>query len=178
VKKYTVTQHAIKRAVERLEITAEHAANHLLQLMQTAYYNGDTPNHHGKIANVYDHHKTRTRIIVEDNKIVTVYKVPELDAPKQTVFIDDIKRLVARKFTKAKRQFTKQRRSLEIELAELNIEVARLRLNQAKARSPKVQSSIQTKVDELMTQVSRIESEIKKACEQFSEIQRGAEAYL
>lgn len=178
MKPYKVTQHAVNRAVERLGLPAEHAKSHLVQIMQSAYYQGDQENHAGNTTKVFDHHKTRTRLIVDNDKIVTVYKMPETSTLIPSVFADEIKRLIKRQLTKAKREFTRNYRSLEINAAELNIEIAQLRLNHAKARSPKVKLSINAKLDELMTKYKRIESEIDKVTAQYEEIKNGAEAYL
>jgi hypothetical protein len=179
MKPYKVTQHAINRAIERLGIPAHNAANHLVQLMQSAYYQGDTQHPSGKIAKTFDHHKTRTRLVVgDDDSVITVYKYPESEVVKPTVFTDEIKRLIKRQLTKAKREFTRTYRALEINAAELNIEIAQLRLNHAKARSPKVRSAIQAKLDELMAKYKRIEADIEQASAKFEEIKNGAEVYL
>jgi hypothetical protein len=179
LKMYNVTSHAIKRAVERLGQPEFNAANHLISLMQTAYYNGETAHPSGKMMKVYDHYKSRTRIIVSpDDSIITAYKISEFESPKSSVFIDDIKRLVERKFNAYKREFKKQYRSLEIELAEINYQIAQFRLNKAKARSPKVQASLQTKIDALSESYYEIKTSIDMVENKFEEIKRGAESYL
>jgi exopolysaccharide biosynthesis predicted pyruvyltransferase EpsI len=179
VKPYNVTKHAIDRAVERLGVKAEYAANHIVQLMQSAYYQGDTQQSSGKTVKIFDHHKTRTRIVIGDSDtVISVYKFPEIEVVKPAIFADEIKRLIKRQLTKAQREFTRTYRSLEINAAELNIEIAQLRLNHAKARSPKIQASIKAKLDELMTQYTQVEAEIKQASAKFEQIKNGAEAYL
>jgi hypothetical protein len=130
MKKYNVSAHAAQRAVERLGCAPEHAANHLTQLMQMAYYNGDVPNKHGGTAKVFDHYKSRTRLIVSPNDtIITVYRMEDqANASKPNIFADEIKRLVARQLAKETRNYTKQRRAFEIEAAELALDIAQLRL--------------------------------------------------
>lgn len=179
MKKYTVTDHAIQRATERLGIMAEHATNHIVQLMQTAFYNGDTPSKHGGMAKVYDHYKTRTRIIVgEDSKIVTVYRMPATTSDIPQAFSNDIRQLVKRKFAKAQREHKRIARTLEIELAELNLQIAQLRLNVAKARSPKVRATIQAKMNEIQSLFNVKEIELSSENESFSQIKSGTEALL
>lgn len=177
MKLYNVSQHAIERAVERLGVAEQYAKNHLIQLMQSAAYQGDT---HAKYGNtkVYCHFKTRTQLVVsEDNTIVTVYKADEPKPPRQTVFMEDIKRLVTRQFRKAEREYKSQFRALEINVAELGVEIAQLRLNFAKAKSPKVRESINKKIDEFNAQVSEIERSITELTDNFSRVKQDAEVY-
>lgn len=174
MKQYRVTDHAIQRAVERLGLPKFNAANHLVQLMQTAYYNGDSTGR-----KVYDHYKSRTRLIVSyDNEIITVYKVPEILEPKQTVFSADIVELVRRRYAQYTRQYRSNIYNLEVEKAELNLELAQLQLNLVKAKSPKVRDSIKTSIDELVTMIGRKEEDIEAEHLRYEEVKEGAEVYL
>jgi len=104
MKKYAVSQHAVERAIQRLGQPVHNAKNHLIQLMQTAVFNGVVP---GKLGpcRIYDHYATRTRMIVaEDNDtIVTVYSMDSVKggAPSQVIttsglLADAIKTTIAR----------------------------------------------------------------------------------
>lgn len=177
MKPYNVSQHAIERAIERLGVLEFNAKNHIVQLMQTAAYQGDTRNKYGK-TKVFCHFKTRTHLVVsESNTIVTVYKAEEQLQPKSTVFSDDIKRLVTRQFRKAEREYKSRYRALEINIAELGVENAQLRLNFAKAKSPKVRESINKKIDEVDTKICEIKRDIYELSESFSRVKQDAEVY-
>ncbi|MDQ0270775.1 hypothetical protein [Cytobacillus purgationiresistens] len=179
MRNYIVTKHAIERAYERLGISRKNAAHHLNQLMQTAFYQGETQDQ-GSVRKIYDHHKSRTRIFVEDNHIITVYKFPEeAITPQPTLpYIDEISQLIKRKFAKSEREFKRKERTLSIELAEFNLELATLRLNFAKAKSPKVRTNLVEKISEVETKAGRIQFELDEATKSFNAIKEGAAAYL
>lgn len=179
MKKYLPTTHAIQRATERLGIVPEQAANHLNQLMQTAYFVGTTPRPSGKQAQVFDHYKSETRLIVGDNdSIITVYKFPQIEQTLPQTFADDIRQLVKRKFGAMQREFKRKQRALEIELAAHGLEVAQLKLNQAKAKSPKVRSAIADKLREIKTKIERVQYELDTATSDFAKVRTEVEAYL
>lgn len=181
MKKYIVTAHAKQRAAERLDVPESHAENHVNQLMQTAYYVGSTPGKNGKLAKVFDHYKSQTRIIVgTDEKVITVYKFPQINTALELpqVFADDIRQLIQRKLNAKKRDFKRKQRALEIEHAEHNLELAQLTLNQAKAKSPKTRSSLAEKISEIKTKLERVDFELKTLTQDFETFTQGAEAYL
>jgi hypothetical protein len=185
MKKYGVSKHAADRAVQRLGILPEHASNYLNQLMQTAYNVGEcgTNTKYGKGSEVYDHYKTKTRLIVSNDVIVTVYKFPEQEYVKQnpdipSFFMEDIRQVIKRKFAKAEREFKRKERQLTIEFAEYNLEMAQQSLSFAKAKSPKVKASLKENISELKAKANRIQSELNDNADKFSEVKRGAEAYL
>jgi len=176
MKRYHVTAHAIMRAVERLGLKEEHVEACLNDRMMSAYYVGET--HHGpskKDVKIFDHHKSKTRMIIgDDNVIITVYPFPELPTTQSTsipeAFADDIRQLVQRKFKAKEREFNRKHRVLEIELAEINLELAQLTLNQLKAKSPKARNSIAERMDEVKTKQQRIKYEIDSAVKSFEEM--------
>ncbi|MEK5109879.1 hypothetical protein MHI57_24770 [Cytobacillus sp. FSL K6-0129] len=175
MKEYIVTKHAIQRAVERLGQTEQHAPHHLKQLMQTAFYQGETPGPNGFIRKFYDHFKTKTRLVVIGEKIITVYKFPEaVPIP----FADEVAQVIKRKFAKSERDFKRKERALSIEIAEFNVELAQHRLSYAKAKSPKVRESLSDKISELETKVGRIQFELDEAIKAFNAIKEGAAKYL
>ncbi|NRG30747.1 hypothetical protein [Niallia circulans] len=180
MKKYSITKHAIERAVERLGRKEHEAVNYLTQIMQTAVYNGEITGKYGEVS-VFDHYKSRTRLIVRNGSILTVYSMdsgkPEAPIIPQ-VFTEEIRKVVRRKFAKAQREYKRTVRALQIELAEVNLIMAQLQLNLAKARSPKVIATIQAKLDEVKTRFSKLDSEIKIEQQQFEEIKNGSEALL
>lgn len=176
MKEYIVTDHAKQRAVERLGKSEHNAAHHLKQLMQSAFYQGDSPRQDGSIAKVYDHYKSRTRLFVIDNVIITVYRFP--DAAPAIPFADEIAQVIKRKFAKSERDYKRMERALSIELAEFNLELAQHRLSFAKAKSPKVRVSLTEKITEVETKASRIQFELDEATKAFNAIKEGAAAYL
>lgn len=183
MKKYFVSEHAIDRAVERLGFTREHAANRLLQLIQTAFFVGEMSSGGAKPGSrlYFDHVKSRVRLVVgENNVIITVYKFPDdvrtNDSSIPQAFADDIRQLVQRKFKAKERDFKRKQRALEIELAELNLELAQLTLNKLKAKSPKARNSIADKIDEVTTKVERIKFEINQAESAFEAMTKEVDA--
>lgn len=179
MKEYIVTKHAIQRAVERLGKAEAHAAHHLIQLMQTAYYHGEMAGPDGFTRKYYDHLKTKTRIVVIGDKIITVYKFPEIEQTSNTFpFMDEVAQVIKRKFAKSERDFKRKERALSIELAEFNLELAQHRLSFAKAKSPKVRASLTEKITEVETMASRIQFELDEATKAFNAIKEGAAAYL
>lgn len=175
MKEYIVTEHAKKRAIERLGQTEPGAAHHLKQLMQSAFYQGDSPRKDGSIAKIYDHYKSQTRLFLIDNVIITVYKFPEA-AP--IPFADEVAQVIKRKFAKSEREYKRKERALSIEIAEFNVELAQHRLSYAKAKSPKVRESLSDKIGELETKVGRIQFELDEAVKAFNAIKEGAAKYL
>ncbi len=173
MRRYEVNDHAIDRTVERLGIMREHARNYLNQLMQTAYYTGDTT-YRGGTSRVFDHYKNRVRIIVHKDcdRIITVYRFPD------ETFADEIKRTIQRTYRKAKQQFTRNKRTIMIEIAELNVEIAQLSLNKVKAKSPKVQSIIQSKIESIHSKINELQSNANKIAAEFERVKRGAQAWM
>ncbi|QVY62952.1 hypothetical protein [Cytobacillus gottheilii] len=185
MKKYRVTQHACFRATERLGVTVEHASNHLNQLMQTAFYQGDLTHPDGKIRRAFDHYKSKTRLILgEDDEIITVYKFPEeepKESPKDShtdLFAEDVRLFIQRKFAKSEREYKRKERVLSIEIAELNLELATHQLSYAKAKSPKVRAGLSDKIAEVQAKVDRVKFELDTATKAFNEIKEKAAVYL
>ncbi|WP_096436561.1 hypothetical protein [Alteribacter populi] len=168
MKEYHVTSHAIERAVERLGQTRSHARNHLVTLMQTAVYQGEQPNARGVMTKIYDHHRSRTRLVVDGTRIVTAYKMEgPLDAES---FPKEIRAAIQRKASALTRQYRKEIRSIETELAEVNLEIARLQLNRARARSPKVRAAIDVKLTRLRETYESIERKQTAAGRKLAEV--------
>ena len=158
MKLYRVTKHAVERTVERLGISAEYASNHLIQLMQTAYYNGSTPHPSGKMTKVFDHYKTRTRIIVDDNdSIVTVYKVPE---EPMNIIPEILRPLISKEFRKLSREVTRNTRLLEKEIAELTVQMGERMVAKANAKNPNTRAIIQRDIDEVVATIGIKQAEI------------------
>lgn len=179
MKKYSVTPHAIDRAVERLNIGEPFASNHLTQLMQSAYYVGETPHSSGNMYRVFDHYKTQTRIIVShDDTIITCYKFPTELSAMPDAFTDDIIKFIKRKFDAKKREHSRKLREYEVELAELNLDAAQLSLNKAKAKSPKVREALAKKIDIINKEVSQIRDDVNKAVEDFTLLQVDVMKYI
>lgn len=169
-RQYSVTTHAIQRAVERLGIAEVYAANHLRQLMQTAQFIG-----YKLSGRVFDHYKSGTRLIVSDNdSIITVYKIPvEISLP----FEDEVMEFIRRKYKKNLRKLNAKRRGLQLQSAELNVELAQLKLNQLKARSPKVREIIAKKIAEISESISILDAEIKRLCKTETKLTNSVESF-
>ena len=174
MKKYVLTTHAIQRVSERLGIhEGDKAANHINQIMQTAYFAGECPHKSGTKVKVYDHHKSKTRILIDrEDKVVTVYRFTHaLFLPD--AFQEEVMALVTRRFKAMESEHKRKQRAIEIELAEFNLEKAQLELNKIKAKSPKIQTQIQAKVDEIMTKVKRLEFELSENEQAFKQATSG-----
>ncbi|KYC77827.1 hypothetical protein B4090_3995 [Bacillus licheniformis] len=174
MKQYEVTKHAIDRTVERLGINREHAKGHLLNLMQTAYYVGQQSNANGRITKIFDHINSRTRLLVNDSAIVTVYPMADpLDATA-TELPDEMKTALRRKANAMIRRIKRETRALNVQLAEKNLEIAQLELNRAKARSNKVIASIDEKISVLKSEYS----ELAAKRSELTEKEKGVAAYV
>ncbi|QHZ45860.1 hypothetical protein [Bacillus sp. NSP9.1] len=174
MKQYEATNHAIDRAVERLGIMRIHAKNHLRSLMQTAYYVGERPNGEGRIAKIFDHINSRTRLIVDGNRIVTVYKMAEPLDSISNELPDEMKAALRRKANAMIRRIKREVRALNVQIAEKNLEIAQLELNRAKARSNKVIASIDAKISVLKSEYSELASKRSE----LSEKEKGVAAYV
>jgi hypothetical protein len=178
MKTYKVTPHAINRAVERLGVSAEQAKNHLTQLMQTAYYNGDTTHPSGTVMRIYDHHKSRTRLIVApDDTIITVYKVTDLfDIPEVlSVKVTELFKRELAKFERIERKLTRSNTLLK---AELQVELAELNLRLLRARSQATKNACQARINAINERIAELDEEIIEAKRNKSIIAKGVAAYL
>lgn len=167
MKQYKVSQHAIDRAVERLGFPLEHAKGNLVSLMQVAVYQGDTQSRMGKPTKVYDHYKSRIRMVVsEDGTIVTCYRIPTLLDTLPSEIVGTIKR----KIDGLLRSYNKEARAIERKRALKNLEIAQLQLNRANARSPKVVASIDVKIGEYKTELRGINIEAGELTKKIAEV--------
>ncbi|MCY7751590.1 hypothetical protein MOB18_21250 [Bacillus inaquosorum] len=190
MKQYRVDPHAVKRAIERLGIAERHAANHLRQLMQTAYYVGDKTSRYGGIrGKVFDNVKARVRIIViEDDLIKTVYKMadplapiegnPIVSTPPITDLPDELKAVLKRKSDALIVRRNRELRSLTIQLAEKNLELAQLELNRARARAHKIIAVIDAKIDIAKKEYATINEKVDAIKSEIKSIEKGVAAYV
>lgn len=159
---YRLTEHAKNRAVERLGIDRDQAGNHINQLLRTAILQGIEGSKDGKYR-IYDHHKTRIRIIVnfEDDTVVTVYKFPEpLD--KDSVSTDFLRPTLEREKRKLHRFYTRAIRKLELNYAEMLRELADMAINRAKACNPNTRELIAERMADKQEQTCDIIGEIER----------------
>jgi len=188
MKRYNVTDHAIKRCVERLNKTAGNAKAHLNDLMQTAYFNGNVPHPSGKIHKVYDHVKSRTRLIVsEDDFIITVYKfpkLPEVESPKPilsevpTFLRDKVTQVVQRELARFESKERKVERRNSLSKAELEIEVAELKLRLLRARSESKKMALQARLEAVQIRIDELDNEINEVKREKTAVAKGVAAYL
>jgi len=188
------TNHAIERALERLESPQKQMKSHisawLRQLMTTAIYVGDKSNGRGRI---FDHPNTGTRLILDmkDDVIITVYGINDAEPTEDIkLSIDEIAKFsestvmskaratIKRELTKAKRQFTKEFRTLAERQALVQIEIAQLTLNKARAKNPKTQSLIQAQIDVTLGLFDEIGAALGELQSEFERTKREADAFL
>lgn len=166
-KKYSVTQHAIKRTGERLGIGAEHAEHHLNNLMQSAYFQGVVPSKQGR-ARVYDHHKSNTRLILCEagKRIITVYKMPEgLDV--SGLMLDFLRPTLEREMRKLKRLYTRKVRAYELKHAEALRELSEMTFNRARARNPNTRDLISERIAIKQDEVKTLVADIKRFGDEY-----------
>lgn len=194
MRNYYPTKHAIEQAQERLGKDAEQAKNHLVQLMQTAAFQGIG----SRGARIYDHYKSRTRLVLAEktDTIITVYpmdtdkgdapvervpidsemtsipSIPEATETKpklsqDNVFISAFQAIIKRELTKARRNYVREYRKLTEEIAVIGLEIAQLNLNKARAKSPVTQGHITDKVSEIHAIQTELAEQRKQLEAQF-----------
>ncbi|XVM19368.1 hypothetical protein P5643_22010 [Bacillus subtilis] len=183
MKHYEVTKHAVDRAVERLGISRPQAAGHIRQLMQTAFYVGDLNNEYGQRTKAFDHIKSRTRLIVDGIRVVTVYKMadplaPVEDTPPITELPDELKAVLKRKSDALIVRRNRELRTLTIQLAEKNLEIAQLELNRARARAHKIIAVIDAKIDVAKKEYAVINEKVIAIKSEINSIEKGVAAYV
>ncbi|WP_226568194.1 hypothetical protein [Bacillus stratosphericus] len=169
MKQYRVSKHAEDRAVKRLGYERSNAKNNLQQLMQTAVHVGTVQNKQGKSCEVRDHIKSRTRMILDGDLIVTVYAMPEPLTSNQTKALpEELKDAIKRKSNTIIKNKNRSLRALKIAIAEKNLEIAHLKVNLAKAKAPKTIDAINEKLsageveyDALKLREEKLETDIK-----------------
>ncbi|MCY1105820.1 hypothetical protein [Shouchella clausii] len=156
MKPYAVSDHAIKRATERLGVSRKNAKRELVTLMQKAQFQGVTKD--GE--RVFDHHNRRVRFIVamESDKIITIYNMRKpladvdakpLDEVLPPTLLDAVKRKAKAKITGHKREL----RKLEIEVAEAELLLAQKRLNRLKTNNPRTKAAIDRDITEIASKI-------------------------
>lgn len=155
-----ISEHAINRAVERLNCAREHAEHHIRQLLSCAAFHGEGANPQGK-TEVYVHHKTRTSIVVSriNREVITVYG-PE-DSPVTTkLTVGRLAYVMKRELRLLTTQLRREANRLIEQQAELNVRIAELALNKARCKAPHTRELIQTRIDEVTSHVTALAQEI------------------
>lgn len=172
MKPYPVTKHAIDRVVERLSIPRHQAESYLRQLMQTAEYQGVVHNVHGNATKIYDHHKSRVRICLVEEKIVTCYKMNEAlatlsgDVSLPAELLTELKRKAGaflRKYTRRNREL--ERAIIEAKIAVLENERKKLRVN-----NPATKAVIDVKISDIQTQLDAMKAEQRELASKIAEV--------
>lgn len=169
MKQYRVSKHAEDRAVERLGYERFNAKSRLQQLMQSAVYVGTQQNDRGQTCEVRDHIKSRTRMLLADDLIVTVYPMSEpLDAIPSESLPEELRDAIKRKSNTIVKNKNRSLRALKIAIAEKNLDIAHLKVNLAKAKAPKTIDAINEKLSAeeveyaaLKSREEKLESDIK-----------------
>lgn len=190
---YKITKHAVERAIERLEVTAEmprpSVTSHIKMLMQTAVLQGELPG--GKL--VYDHYRTRTRIVVakETNTVLTIYpmdtdkdgnpveRVPVItELHEDNIVFKAAKDAARRELEKARRTFTRDSRSLQTKIAELGVEIAQSTLNKVKCLHPGTKTIIQRNIDEMQAEANALIDKLRSKADKYEELRKQAEVFI
>ncbi|PAD91658.1 hypothetical protein [Shouchella clausii] len=171
MKRYNVSDHAIKRATERLRVKRSQAVGYLNQLMQTAVYIGDRTNEDGSIVAAYYHENSRTeiRVSTDGKDIVTCMKKPRLVGTIEAKLPTPLLAAVKREAAKLLRNHGRELRRLERELAEAELLLAQKRLNRLKTNNPRTKAAIDrdikdisSKIDANKTSIGDIEAAISQ----------------
>lgn len=156
--------------------------------MQTAFYVGDLTNEYGKRVKAFDHIKSRTRLIVDGIRVVTVYKMadplapvednPTASTPSITDLPDELKTVLKRKSDALIVRRNRELRTLTIQLAEKNLEIAQLELNRARARAHKIIAVIDAKIDVAKKEYAVINEKVNAIKSEIKSIEKGVAAYV
>ncbi|MCG7345352.1 hypothetical protein MHZ92_14530 [Sporosarcina sp. ACRSL] len=188
MKRYEVEPHAIDRAIERFGQPAHNAKNHLIQLMQTAVFNGvtgGTGKH--KTCRVFDHYASRTRLIVAKNSdtIVTVYSMDSVKGGAHAqeiattgILSDAIMTTIRRELRKAHATFRRSYRQYNLRLADLNVEIAELFRNKVRCKHPGTQAIIQAQIDVLEDEARAIKNAMQTQEQEYRAVEGEAKAFL
>lgn len=170
MKQYKVTKHAVDRAVERLGWQRTGADHRIAQLMQSAYYQGEISHRDGKPRKVFDHHKSRVRMVIgDDGAIVTVY--PMEDSASLLSFVpDDLAQAIRKKAATLSRKYTKELRQVERELALTNVKIAEKELAKLRVNNPKTKAFIDAKLTELTDMCDGLAARQSELTEQLREL--------
>lgn len=153
---FRVTAHAITRAVQRLGVAPEQAANHLNQLMQSAIFVGND-SRDGNMYRKYVHQRSDTKIIIKGNTIVTVY--PQTIA--ESINATFLRPILEREKRKIRREHVRIVRALEYEEASAMQEYAEMALNRARARNPKTRELIAQRMADTQASINDIKAKIE-----------------
>ncbi|MEK4789456.1 MULTISPECIES: hypothetical protein [Bacillus] len=179
MKQYRVSKHAEDRAVERLGYERRNAKSRLQQLMQTAANVGTTQNKQGKNCEVRDHIKSRTRIILDGDLIVTVYEMPEPLTTSQTKSLpEELKDAIKRKSNTIVKNKNRSLRALKIAIAEKNLDIAHLKVNLAKAKAPKTIDAINEKLSAEEAEYAALKSREEKLESDINAISKFGDLYV
>ncbi|WP_060207067.1 hypothetical protein [Sporosarcina koreensis] len=177
---YACSDHAKRRAAERLGIAYADAHRQLMNYMQTAVYCGATSN-----SRIFDHYKSRTRLVLDPDKdvIITVYSLDDIAEyrgfePQAGVLTDAIKTTIARELRKAHRTFRRSYRQYTLALADLNVEIAELFRNKVRCKHPGTQALIQSQIDVLEDEAKAIRSAMQTQESEFRAVEEEASIYL
>lgn len=159
---FQVSEHAIQRIVERLDIPAESAVTHVNQLMQTAIFEGRKKSNGRKAARIYFHQKSDTEIRVINSTVVTVIE----RKGKMNIEADFLRPVLDREIRKITRESTRQIRNIERRLAGAYRELSERMMNYANARNPITRGTIADRVeqaekhiDELLRSIERMKDD-------------------
>lgn len=186
MKRYNVTNHAVERVVERFGIRVTDARKHIEQILQTAVFQGTQVNEKGVSARVFDHYKTRTRLLLDMNSDVVITAYPMDDRSNGPIppvtssskFTDAITATVRREIAKARRTFTATTRTLSEQHALLQIEIGKLTLNKVRCKHPGTQAIIQRKIGAITTQMETLASDIERTESEYKALRAEAAALI
>lgn len=169
IRNYDVSEHAIDRAIERLELgelSRAQVAKTINDRMQTAVYTGEVAE-----GRVFDHYASRSRFIVakEADRIITTYSMDSLKAEikPDTSLGKKVINLINRELKKAGAAYRKQQREITAVASELKIAIAKDELNALNAKAPHVKAIIQSKLDENTTKLNELMAQLDNAAAEY-----------
>ncbi|GAK03304.1 hypothetical protein JCM19037_1618 [Geomicrobium sp. JCM 19037] len=147
-----VTNHAVDRAVERIGISRQAAANHLKQLMTTARYIG--AGNESKNRHIFYHDKSNVSMVVGKNGyVITCHKgeMPmrfvDMQKPYDIVALpSELLSAVKRKANALLRAYTKDLRAIERQVAEIELKIAQCNVKKLRVHNPETKALIDGKI--------------------------------
>ncbi|MHC8516814.1 hypothetical protein [Sporosarcina sp. ITBMC105] len=149
-----------------------------MQLMQTAVFQGNDG-----AGRIYDHHKTRTRMILSADKdvIITVYSMDTVKGAPTTqsgLFTGAIKATIERELRKATVNYRRVYRQYTHRLADVNLEIATLFRNKVRCKHPGTQAIIQAQIDVLADEAKAIQNAMATQESEYRAVETEAMTYL
>jgi hypothetical protein len=170
MKTYKVTGHAVERAIERLGWNQTEVVGRVNDLMQSAHFQGETQGSNGETRKIFDHQRTRIRMIVgKSDAVITVYPL-ETTEEAFAKLPTDLAQAIRKKAATLSRKYTKELRQVEREVTSIEFEIARRKLNKLRVNNPKTKAFIDAKLTELKDMRDSLAARQSELTEQLAEL--------